>query len=147
MNRTYLLIATAFGEGGIGLLLLVWPPIPLALLLGVDHASPEVSFFARIAGAALLALGVACWLGRSVEHSAAQQGLLSGILIYDVAAAVILGYTGLFMSLAGIALWPAVVLHVALAVWCIVCLQARPRDASAAIEGGMKAEGSGKDCF
>jgi hypothetical protein len=48
--------------------------------------------------------------------------LLIGVLTYDVGAAVILAYTGLFVNLVGIALWPAVVLHAALAVWCVVCL-------------------------
>jgi hypothetical protein len=122
MRRTYLLIATAFGEGGIGLLLLVWPPAPLALLLGVDQASPEVGVLARIAGTALLALGVACWLGRNDLGSSAQKGLLLGILTYDLAATGILAYAGWFLGLAGIALWPAVGLHFALAVCCVACI-------------------------
>ena len=88
----------------------------------VGSSSPETTCCARIAGAALLATGVACWIGRSDTQSSAQVGLLIGVLIYDVAAAVILAYTGLYLSLAGIALWPAVVLHAVLAVWCVVCL-------------------------
>jgi hypothetical protein len=126
MHRAYLLIVTAVGEGGTGLLLLVFPSVLLALLLGVDQASPEVTCVARITGAALLALGVACWLGRSDEHSPAQLGLLTGVLIYDLAAAGILAHAGLYLRLAGIALWPAVVLHTALAVWCVVCLLLKP---------------------
>jgi hypothetical protein len=50
--------------------------------------------------------------------------LLTSVLIYDVAAAVILAYTGLFVNIVGIALWPAVVLHAALAIWCVACLWA-----------------------
>jgi hypothetical protein len=127
MHRANLLIVTALGEAGTGLLLLAWPPVLLALLLGVDQASPETTCCARVAGAALLAIGVACWIGRSDAHSFAQFGLLIGVLIYDVAAAVILAYAGLYLSLAGIALWPAVVLHAALAVWCGLCLWDGPR--------------------
>jgi hypothetical protein len=126
MNRSNLLIVTAFGEGGIALLLLVWPSVPLALLLGVDLASPETLSTARLAGGALVALSVACWLGRNDQDRPAQQGLLLGVLIYDVAATAILGYSGWFLSLAGIALWPAVVLHVALAVWCAMSFWMRP---------------------
>jgi hypothetical protein len=122
MHRRYLLIVTALGEGGIGLLLLVWPPVPMELLLGVGRASPEVAFFARIAGAALVALGVACWLGRSDKLGPAQPGLIAGVLVYDVAATGILAYTGWFMSLVGVALWPAVALHAALSLWCALCL-------------------------
>jgi hypothetical protein len=128
MFRTCLFIATALGEGGIGVLLLVWPPIPLALLLGVDQASPEVVILARVAGAALLALGVACWLGRNDHIGSAQKGLLLGILIYDMAAAGILAYSGWFLGLAGIALWPVVGLHMALALSCVACISVSRRD-------------------
>ena len=127
MYRRYLLIATALGEGGIGLLLLAWPPIPTALLFGVNQPSLEAAVVARIAGAALLAFGVACWAGHKDHDRPAQRGLLLAVLIYDVAAMAILGYAGWFVSLAGIALWPAVVLHAALAGWCIVCVGEKPR--------------------
>jgi hypothetical protein len=129
-------------------LLLVWPPVLLALLLGVNQASPETTCCARIAGAALLAIGVACWIGRSDTHSSAQLGLLFGALVYDMAVAVILAYTGLFVKLLGIALWPAVLVHATLAVWCVVCLWDQPRDGEvgtrrdlAAASGGKKANG------
>jgi hypothetical protein len=120
--RASFLIVTAIGEGGTGLLLLLLPSVPVALLLGTDHVAPEVSVCARVAGAALLALGVACWLGRSDNPSSAQLGLLVAMLIYDGAAAGILAYTGLYLGLVGLALWPAVILHAALAVWCVACL-------------------------
>jgi hypothetical protein len=128
MPRTYLLIATAVAEVGIGLLLLVSPSLPLALLLGVDQASRETILVARVAGAALLALGIACWVGRFDMRSSAQGGLLIGVLTYDVATAVLLAYAGLVLKLLGIALWPAVLVDVALAVWCVVCLWDKPQD-------------------
>jgi hypothetical protein len=129
MQRRYFLIVTALVEGATGLLLLALPWVPCALLLGVDQPSPETSLVARVAGAALLAAGVACWLGRSDRQGAALLGLLAGVLTYDVAAAVILACAGLFLHLAGVALWPAVVLHAALAVWCVACLLVQPRTA------------------
>src|SRR5689334_20810534 len=102
MYRKYLLIVTAFGEGGIGLLLLASPAIPQALLLGFDLVSPESSFFGRIAGAALLALSLACWLGRTEQEGPSALGLMVGVLIYDVGATVILAYAGLVLSLVGV---------------------------------------------
>jgi hypothetical protein len=127
MHRRYFLIVTALAEGGTGLLLVVWPPLPLALLLGVEQSSPEALFAARIAAAALLAIGVACWLERGDKPGPAPPGLIAGVLVYDVGAAVVLAYTGLFAGLVGVALWPAAVLHVALAVWCAACLRAKAR--------------------
>jgi hypothetical protein len=126
MHRAYLLVVTAVVEGGIGILMLVSPSVLIALLLGVEQSSPEANVCGRIAGAALLAIGIACWLGRSDRQSFAQQVLLTGALTYNVAAAAILASTGLFSSLVGFALWPAVVLHLVLAGWCVVCLWNRP---------------------
>ena len=71
------------------------------------------------------AIGIACWLRRSDQYSAAQNGLLASILIYNVAAAAILTYTG-YGGLVGIALWPAILVHSALAVWCVACLCVKP---------------------
>jgi hypothetical protein len=122
-------MVTAIGEGGTGLFLLVLPSVPLALLLGVEQASPETSIAARVAGAALLAIGVAFWLARGDKQSPALQGLVIGFLIYDGAVAALLGYAGLVLNLVGIMLWPAVVLHAALAIWCVLVLWAKPRDA------------------
>jgi hypothetical protein len=95
-------------------------------LLAVGEAAPEALLVARLAGVALLAIGVASWLARNDEHSAAQVGLLIGILIYDGGAAALLAYTGLALRMVGIALWPAVVIHSALAVWCMLSLRSKP---------------------
>ena len=128
--RPAFLIVTAFVEVGTGLLLLIVPAVPLSLLLGVTEAVPETLFVGRVAGAALLAIGVACWLARSDRYGPAQHGLLIGVLIYDAAAAVLLAYAALGLSLVGIALWPAVVLHAALAGWCAACLWTKLRGES-----------------
>ena len=118
MRRPDLLLVTAVLEVGTGLLLVVVPSVPLVLLLGVAQAALETFLIARLAGGALLAIGVMCWLGRRDDLNASQLAVLIGVLVYDVAAAGLLAYAGLFLNLAGLALWPAVVLHTALAVWC-----------------------------
>jgi hypothetical protein len=128
MHRPYLLMATAFVEVGTGLLLLASPSFPLEILLGLDNAAAETLFTGRIGGAALLAIGVASWLARNDTGSPAQHGLLIGVAVYDVGAASLLAYAGMVLRMAGMALWPAVVLHTALAVWCIVCFRLKPRD-------------------
>jgi hypothetical protein len=125
MHRRNLLIVTALGEVGIGVLLLVWPPWAVQLLLGIDQISAEVIVIGRITGAALLALGVICWIGRSDSLGSAALGLIFGVIIYDVSAAAILAYSGLFLHLAGLILWPAVVLHTALAIWSVKCLSVK----------------------
>jgi hypothetical protein len=123
MHRAELLIVTAFLELGTALLLLFVPAVPLALLLGVGETAPETLLVARVAGAALLAIGVASWLARNAERSPAQLGLLIGIQIYDWGAAALLAYGALGLAMVGIALWPAVVIHAALAIWSLLSLR------------------------
>jgi hypothetical protein len=125
MYRVNVLTVTAFLELGTGLMLLLVPAIPLALLLGVREAAPETLLVARVAGAALLALGVASWLARDGEQSAAKRGLLIALGIYDVAAAALLAYAGLSLGMVGMVLWPAVAIHAGLAVWCVASLRTR----------------------
>ena len=59
---------------------------------------------ARVAGIALIGLGVACWPGTP----------LVGMLTYSAAVTLYLAYVGFAGGLTGILLWPAVVLHVIL---------------------------------
>lgn len=123
MQPKLLLSFTALLETGTGLLLLLSPHVPLGLLLGLPGTGPDTLVVARVAGAALLAIGVASWLARSDNRTPAQLGLLVGILIYNLSAAAILAFAGLGLRMSGVALWPAVVLHAALGVWCVACLR------------------------
>jgi len=125
IHRTYLLIFTACAETATGLSLLAIPAIPLRLLIGVDQASPETVFVARVAGSALLAIGVGCWLGRSDQLGPAQRGLIAAVLVYSAIVAGLLVYAGLYLNLIGIALWPAVAVHTVLCVGCVFSLWSR----------------------
>jgi hypothetical protein len=123
MHRAAFLLITAVGEGATGLVLLFWPAVPLALLLGVAAAPEEALVLARVAGTALIAIGLTSGLARSDAGGPALRAVLSGILFYDLAVAVVLAYAGLGSGLTGVLLWPAVVAHVALALWCVACLR------------------------
>lgn len=120
MNR--LLTVTAIIEAATGLGLIVVPALVVRLLLGVEISGASITL-GRVAGMALLALGVACWLAHYDEQSRAATGLVGAMLLYNLGTMVILGAAGACSQLVGILLWPAVVLHGALAVWCCVCLQ------------------------
>jgi len=77
----------------------------------------------RVAGAALLALGVACWFARGDALGGDAKGLVAAMLLYNVAVAALLAYAAIGLKLGGPVLWPAVILHAAMAVWCIACLR------------------------
>jgi hypothetical protein len=125
MRVTPLMIVTALVETGTGLLLLVWPALVFALLLGWRQASPETLLIARVAGAAVISIGVASWPARRDTRTPAQLGVLAGLLTYNVLAAVLLAFAGAALRMAGVLLWPAVVYHAVLAAWCVACLPRR----------------------
>ena len=85
-----LLIVTASAEAGIGVLLLFAPPIAARLLLGSGLDGHAAGTVGRIAGAALLSLGVACWLARDDRSSPALLGLVTAMLLYNTAAFAVL---------------------------------------------------------
>ena len=49
--------------------------------------------------------------------------------LYNLGAVIILAAAGVGAHLVGVALWPAVVVHVALTVWCVACLVRKPAQA------------------
>ena len=113
-------------ELGAGLALLVWPSATVTLLVGVPLEAPAPLTVARVGGAGLLALGVACWFARGDAQSRAARGLVAAILLYDVAAVAVLAFAGIGFGVHGVALWPAVVLHAVMAVWCVTRLLRKP---------------------
>ena len=127
MRLKELFLATAVIEVAAGLALLGLPAVVLAALLGIQPATVETLFVGRIAGAALLAIGVASFLARNDATLPAQRGLLIGILLYNGLVALLLVSAKLIMQIGGLALWPTVVLHTLLAGWCALGLQAEPR--------------------
>lgn len=121
------LTLTAILEAATGLALIAVPAMVVRLLLGAEIFGASISL-GRVTGVALLALGLACWLARNDTQGRAARGLIAAMLLYNVAVATILAYTGLGLGLHGIALWPAVILHAVMAVWCIACLRRSPQN-------------------
>jgi hypothetical protein len=117
---------TSVVELGAGLALLGCPSATVALLVGEPLEAPAALSVARVGGAGLLALGVACWLARDDTQSRAARGLVVAILLYNIGAVAVLTFAGIGFGLHGLALWPAVGLHVAMAAWCVACLRGRP---------------------
>jgi hypothetical protein len=121
-----LLKLTALIEAATGLGLIAVPSVVVRLLLGSPLGTSAAVMLARVAGAALLALGVACRLARDDTQSRAARGLVVAMLIYNIAATAFLAFAGIDLGLHGVVLWPAVVLHAVMAIWCIVCLRRSP---------------------
>jgi len=114
----------AIGEAVTGLALLIAPSLVGQLLLGEQLTGVAVPV-ARVAGIALIALGLACWPGPP----------LVGMLSYSVLATLYLAYLGVAGSLTGVLLWPAVVLHVILTALLTRDVARRQRPISATVNG------------
>jgi hypothetical protein len=125
-----LLIVTALVETSTGLLLLVSPTPVVAFLLGASLDAPAALVVARMDAAALLSLGCVCWLPRTDDPNRAARGLVVAMLRYNGIAVAVLANAGAGAKLVGVLTWPAVALHAALAVWCILCLRSGPVNAS-----------------
>jgi hypothetical protein len=74
MEARRLLIVTGFVETPIGQLLLLSPPLVARLLFGAALDPPAAVVVGRIADAALLSVGGACWLARDDGPSHARRG-------------------------------------------------------------------------
>jgi len=97
------LVFAAVSEAATGAALLLVPSFVGQMLFGTELTGIAMTM-ARVAGIALIALGVACWPGTP----------LIGMLTYSAAVTLYLGYIAFSGGLTGILLWPAVVLHVIL---------------------------------
>jgi len=97
------MIFAAAGEASTGLALLIVPGLVGRLLLGEELTGIAIPV-ARVAGIALVGLGIACWPGTA------------GMLTYSAAVTLYLAYLGVTGGSTGLLLWPAVVLHLILTV-------------------------------
>jgi hypothetical protein len=100
-------------EVGTGLVLVVVPALVVSLLLGL-RLSADGMPIARVAGIALLALGLACWPSRQGSETASAP--FRGMVVYNALIALYLAHLGALRHLAGLLLWPAVALHAVVAL-------------------------------
>jgi hypothetical protein len=92
---------TAIIEAATGLALIAVPGIVVRLLLGAEISGASIPL-GRVAGTALLALGVACWLARGDTQSRATRGLVAAMLMYNLVATAVLAFAGIGLGLHGV---------------------------------------------
>jgi hypothetical protein len=98
-----LLALAAVGEAATGVALLIVPALVVQWLFGAELAGVGITL-ARVAGIALIGLGVSCWPGPPAL----------GMVTYGAGAALYLAYLGFSGGASGVLLWPAAVLHLIL---------------------------------
>jgi hypothetical protein len=104
-----ILMLAALAEAGMGVILLVHPPIVVRLLFDAEIAGAGVSM-SRLAGIALIGLAAACWPGTDTRRA------FYGMVTYSVLAMLLLLYIGVRGEGVGLLLWPGVIVHAILNV-------------------------------
>jgi hypothetical protein len=122
-NIRNLMIVESLVEGSTGIFLIIFPAVLTTILFGSPVENPVSITVARVGGVALVALAVACWLGRNDKASLAVNGLVNALMLYNTAIAVLLLYAGFGLGLSNIVLWSVTMVHVLMSSWCIVCLR------------------------
>jgi hypothetical protein len=117
----------AIVEVGTGLGLIAVPSWVASVLLGVPLDGEVVFIVAHLCGAALLSLGIACALASNDAGSRAAVGLVVGMVLYNTIATGVLWHALMSLKMAGMLMWPAIIVHALLAVWCIASLLAVSR--------------------
>ena len=103
-----LLALAAVLETVTGLALMIEPTVVARLLLGADVSGAGAAV-GRVAGFALVSLGLACWPGRDL----ASRDVLAvrAMLTYNLLVTCYLIVLGIGGQFVGVLLWPAAVIH------------------------------------
>ncbi len=115
MTTRALVMLSAAIEAVTGVALIVAPDLVATLLLGVGLSGSGIAV-ARLTGVAPLCLALACWPNRddATEHT------IRALFIYNLLAALYLGYLRIGGGFFGFLLWPACALHALLAVMLLL---------------------------
>jgi hypothetical protein len=97
MAAVWLLSAAAAIEAATGVALIVFPQAVSSLLLGADLAGAGIAV-GRVAGVALLSLGLVCWMSRQDGNKTA---VLAGMLTYNLLVTAYLMNLGVGGELVG----------------------------------------------
>jgi hypothetical protein len=120
--KTLLIVKSAVNVLG-GLMFALLPSFVISVLFEVPLGASAAISATRMLGAAILAMGLTCWLARNDSDSLAARGIITALFFYDAAAVIVLLLARFDSDLSGIGLWPVVVLHSALGFASVICLR------------------------
>jgi hypothetical protein len=121
MQKELLVVAGAI-ECFAGLAFLLVPKIVISLLLGIEPGSVAM-LVGRVAGAALLSLGISCWGASRDAGGAARTATLRAITLYNAVVACLLIAFALTGQARGVIVWIAALVHVVVAAALVASLR------------------------
>lgn len=108
-SRSVLGVAAAI-EAVTGLFTILFPRALIRLLFDADVVGAGI-VIGRVAGIALISLGLGCWMGR---QEASGGWALAAMLIYNALVTIYFALVGFGTEFVGVLLWPAMALHAVL---------------------------------
>lgn len=102
-----------------GVALVVFPAFVTGAVLGVSLTEPAALVVSRVAGTALLSLGIISWMVASEGRSKPGKSLVTGLAIYNTLIMMVMVYTITLQDFTSAGLWIVILLHALLAGWCI----------------------------
>lgn len=114
---------TGLVEALTGLGLLVAPSLVAKLLLGDPLETNSSLILGRVLGTALVSIGISCFIARKDGQSKTALGLIAAMLLYNLTVVVLFAYARVGLGMTGLGLWPGIVLHLVMSVWCVACLR------------------------
>ena len=115
-----LLITTALLEGMAGLAMAFAPSFVVSVLFGISMNDNGIDLMVRLTGATLLTLAIACWLS---AKNAQSFVLAKTMTVYNILTIALLLYAVFDRGISGPGIWPAVVFHFGMLVWCLYRLR------------------------
>ena len=111
MTNRAIVVGAAWLEIFVGISLIAVIDIPCRLLFAATAEGVAIPL-GRFAGIGLVGLGIACLPPRL---SAPPRGGLLGLFAFNVGATIFLAWIAVATTFRGVLLWPAVILHAAIA--------------------------------
>ena len=108
-SRSVLGVAAAI-EAVTGFVIILLPHVLIRLLFNAEVVGAGI-VIGRVAGIALISLGLGCWMGR---QAASGGWALAAMLTYNALVTIYLTVVGFGTEFVGVLLWPAAALHAAL---------------------------------
>lgn len=123
-----LLILTSLIELSLGIALLILPGEVLKLLLGHSETG-SIIVLARFTGIAFTCFSIACFPSKNSFDLNVKSPVFRAMFLYNLLAAVYLGYLRFAENLNGVLLLPAAMLHSLITIYFVYIFQNNKRSA------------------
>ena len=105
-----LLIFTSILEALLGVCLIIFPSLVLKILFDMEMTA-AISAVSRLTGIVYVCFGIACFPAKEIPGEFIDSPVVRAMFLYNVLAALYLGYLKFDSVFNGVLLLPAVILH------------------------------------